>query len=157
VFDTASAVPAEALFLELRNRDGAVSPEVFPRSDGTTYICGISTESPVPVDPAEVAPDPGAIERLHGICAEVSPVLARSPAIAQQACFRPVTKDGLPLIGAINGVTGAYVATGHSVWGILNAPATGEAMAELVLDGKAATVDLTAFAAGRMQPAEWKR
>jgi glycine/D-amino acid oxidase-like deaminating enzyme len=87
----------------------------------------------------------------------VSPVLARSPAIAQQACFRPVTKDGLPLIGAINGVTGAYVATGHSVWGILNAPATGEAMAELVLDGKAATVDLTAFAAGRMQPAEWKR
>ena len=36
VFDTGSAVSAEALFLELRDRGGAVSPEVFPRSDGTT-------------------------------------------------------------------------------------------------------------------------
>ena len=46
-----------------------------------------------------------------------------------------MTQDGLPLIGAIPGARGAYVATGHSVWGILNAPATGEAMAELILDG----------------------
>jgi glycine/D-amino acid oxidase-like deaminating enzyme len=38
-------------------------------------------------------------------------------------------------------VAAAYVATGHSVWGILNAPATGEAMAELIVDGIAHTVD----------------
>jgi glycine/D-amino acid oxidase-like deaminating enzyme len=47
-------------------------------------------------------------------------------------------------------VAGAYVATGHSVWGMLNAPATGEAMAELILDGSAARVDLTPFAPGRL-------
>jgi hypothetical protein len=29
------------------------------------------------------------------------------------------------LIGKVPAVEGAYVATGHSVWGILNAPATG--------------------------------
>jgi hypothetical protein len=45
VFDTGSAVPAEAPFLELRDRGGAVTPEVFPKSDGTTYVCGISSES----------------------------------------------------------------------------------------------------------------
>ena len=56
-----------------------------------------------------------------------------------------MTRDGLPLIGAVPGIDGAYVATGHSVWGILNAPATGEAMAELIVDGAAATVDLTPF------------
>ena len=61
----------------------------------------------------------------------------RRRSLARQACFRPVTRDGLPLIGAIPGLAGAYVATGHSVWGILNAPATGEAMAELILDGAA--------------------
>jgi glycine/D-amino acid oxidase-like deaminating enzyme len=126
---------------------------VFPRGDGTTYVCGISSEGPVPVDPAEVAPDPGAIERLHDLCARLSPVLERSPVLARQACFRPVTPDGLPLIGPISGVEGAYVATGHSVWGILNAPATGEAMAELILDGAARSVDLSAFAPGRMPPA----
>jgi glycine/D-amino acid oxidase-like deaminating enzyme len=157
LFDTGSAVPAAALFLEQRERHGLVSPEVFPRSDGTTYVCGISSESPVPVDPAEVAPDPGAIERLHDICAGLSPVLERSPVLARQACFRPVTPDGLPLIGPISGLKGAYVATGHSVWGILNAPATGEAMAELILDGGAKSVDLSAFAPGRMRPASTSR
>jgi glycine/D-amino acid oxidase-like deaminating enzyme len=48
--------------------------------------------------------------------------------------YRPVTGDGLPLIGAVPGTRGAYVATGHGVWDILNAPATGEAMAELILN-----------------------
>ena len=64
----------------------------------------------------------------------------------------PVTRDGLPLIGPVPGVAGAYVATGHSVWGILNAPATGEAMAELIVDGVAHTVDLEPFNPGRMAP-----
>jgi hypothetical protein len=40
---------------------------------------------------------------------------------ARQACFRPVTEDGLPLIGAVPGIDGAYVATGHTLWGMLNA------------------------------------
>jgi len=42
------------------------------------------------------------------------------------------------------------VATGHSVWGMLNAPATGEAMADLILDGQAHAVDLAPFAPGRL-------
>ena len=79
-------------------------------------------------------------------------MLARSPVLARQACFRPVTRDGLPLIGPISDVKGAYVATGHSVWGILNAPATGEAIAELILDGRASALDIAAFAPRRMQP-----
>ena len=97
-------------------------------------------------DPADVAPDPGAIERLEAICRALSPVLAESPILARQACYRPVTAHGLPLIGSVPGVAGAFVPTGHSVWGILNAPATGEALAELIVDGAARTVDLSAFA-----------
>jgi glycine/D-amino acid oxidase-like deaminating enzyme len=58
----------------------------------------------------------------------------------------------LPLIGPVAGLEGAYVATGHSVWGILNAPATGEAMAELILDGTARSVDLSAFEPARLPP-----
>ena len=50
-----------------------------------------------------------------------------------------------PLIGKVPGTEGAYIATGHNVWGILNAPATGEAMAELVAKGIAETTDLTPF------------
>ena len=89
-------------------------------------------------------------ERLQGICARLSPVLARSKVLAQQACYRPVTQDGLPLIGPVPGLEGAYVATGHSVWGILNAPGTGEAIAELIVDGATRTVDLAPFDPGRL-------
>jgi hypothetical protein len=61
-------------------------------------------------------------------------------------------KTALPLIGAVPGVEGAYVATGHSVRGMLNAPATGEAMSELILDGAARHVDLAPFAPERLPP-----
>ena len=72
--------------------------------------------------------------------------------IARQACFRPVTEDGLPLVGKVPHVEGAYVATGHSVWGILNAPATGEALSELIADGAARSTNLTAFDPARLRP-----
>ena len=111
------------------------SPELFPRPDGTTYVCAISSESPLPIDPAAVRPDPDAIEQLERMCTNLSPVLASSSVLARQACYRPITRDGLPLIGRLAGIEGAYVATGHSVWGVLNAPGTGEAMSELIIDG----------------------
>jgi len=151
VFETGAAVPAEALFLEYQEASGEVlTPELFARADGTTWVCAISSTEPLPIDPADVAADEGAHARLETMCRNISPVLAAAPIVARQACFRPVTEDGLPLIGRIAGATGAYVATGHSVWGMLNAPATGEAMAELILDGTTAHVDLAPFAPGRL-------
>ena len=153
VFETGTKVPAEALFLECREANGAVqTPELFPRADGTTYVCAISSETPLPIDPARVTPDPGALERLQAMCSELSPALATAKILARQACYRPITRDGLPLIGPVAGIEGAYIATGHSVWGILNAPATGEAMAELIIDGAAHSVDLSAFDPARFPP-----
>jgi glycine/D-amino acid oxidase-like deaminating enzyme len=153
VFATGETIPPEALFLEFEEIGGAVqSPEFFPRPDGTIYVCAISSESPLPIDPASVVPDPGAIERLERICAAASPALASANIVARQACFRPIARDGLPLIGRVPGVEGAYIATGHSVWGMLNAPATGEAMAELILDGAPRKIDLALFDPGRLRP-----
>ena len=150
VFRTGDAVPAEALFLEYQEESGEVlTPEVFARADGTVWACAISSTSPMPVDPAKVAPDAGAHERLERLCRSLSPAIAAAPIVARQACYRPVTEDGVPMIGRVPGVDGAYVATGHSVWGMLNAPATGEAMAELMLDGATSHIDLGPFAVSR--------
>ena len=152
IFETGTRVPPEALFLEYQEADGEVlTPELFVRADGTTWACAVSSTNPMPVDPALVGPDDGAHARLEALCRSISPALADAPILARQACFRPVTEDGLPMIGAVPGVAGAYVATGHSVWGMLNAPATGEAMAGLILDGAAREVDLTSFAPGRLE------
>ena len=79
-------------------------------------------------------------------------MLASAKILARQACYRPITRDGLPLIGRVPGIEGAYVATGHSVWGMLNAPATGEAIAELITEGAAHTIDLSPFEPGRLPP-----
>ena len=153
IFRTVKPISPHALFVEYEDEDGAVdSPEVFPRPDGTTYVCGLSSEAPLPGDPAAVAPDPDACERLRAMTGTFAPALAEAEIVAAQACYRPIAGDGLPLLGRVPGVDAAYVATGHSVWGILNAPATGEAMAELVVEGGARSVDIGAFDPARLPP-----
>jgi glycine/D-amino acid oxidase-like deaminating enzyme len=146
ILRTPIPISAHALFVECEAADGKVdTPEVFPRSDGTVYVCGLSSAAPLPSDPAEVVTDAGAQARLKAMIRTFSPALADAQVVAAQACYRPVTRDGLPLLGRVPGVDRAYVATGHSVWGMLNAPATGEAMAELIGEGTTRTLDIAAF------------
>ena len=153
VYDLGSDVPADALFLETQEDSGAVvSVEIFPRADGSTHITAFSDQAPLPLDPSAVTPDSDALDRLQAIAERLSPLFRAEKIIARQACFRPVTQDGLPLIGKVPRSEGAYVATGHNVWGILNAPATGEALAELIADGEAVTTDLTPFDPVRLRP-----
>ncbi len=153
VFRYAPEPVPHALFVELEAEGGTLaSPEVMPRPDGTTYVCGLSSEQPLPVDPAAVVPDEGGCDRLRAMTAQFAPALGSAEVLAEQACYRPVVEDGLPLIGAVPGAAGAYVATAHSVWGMLNGPATGEAVAELIADGAASTVDLAPFDPARLAP-----
>ena len=145
VFDFEPAEPY-ALFVELEGADGDVAtPEVVPRLDGTTYFCSVRGHDPLPVDPADVALEAGAIDRLRAMAATFSPDLAASKILAEQVCYRPISSDGIPIMGRVPNINGAYVATGHSVWGMLNGPATGEAMAELIVNGSTSKVNLDAF------------
>ena len=50
---------------------------------------------------------------------------------------RPMTPDGLPVIGWLPGYTNLAVASGHAMLGVTLAPATGEAVAEMVTTGRA--------------------
>ncbi|MCK1288568.1 FAD-binding oxidoreductase [Bradyrhizobium sp. 44] len=152
VYDTGTDVPADALFLESEENGSAVSIEVFPRADGSTHITALSDIAPLPLDPAAVTPDNDAIARLQTMSERLSPQFRSERIIARQACFRPVTQDGLPLIGKVPRSEGLYVATGHNVWGILNAPATGEAMAQLIAEGATRSVDISPFDPARLAP-----
>jgi glycine/D-amino acid oxidase-like deaminating enzyme len=153
VYDTGDDLPADALFLDYHEEDGSViTVEVFPRADGSTHVTAFSNGAPLPLDPAHVTPDTDALDLLQMICQRLSPAFRADRIIARQACFRPLTEDGLPLIGKVPRLDGAYVATGHNVWGILNAPATGEALAELLAEGKSLTTDLTPFDPARLGP-----
>jgi glycine/D-amino acid oxidase-like deaminating enzyme len=152
VYDTGSDVPAHALFLEYQDEDeGALTVEVFPRADGSTHVTAFSGQQPLPLDPSTITAEADEIARLMAICERLSPAFRAERIIARQACFRPVTQDGLPLIGKVTGSEGIYVATGHNVWGILNAPATGEALTELIA-GHRSRVDLSPYDPGRLRP-----
>jgi glycine/D-amino acid oxidase-like deaminating enzyme len=142
--DEGRVATADALFLL---GVPGLEPEIYPRPGGEVYVCGVSSEEAPPAAADAVEATPGAAATLRAVAAQVSPsLLANAPLLKAQACFLPVPDgDGLPLIGALPGVAGAYVATGHSCWGILLAPATGLAMTELILDGAAAAVDLAPF------------
>jgi len=141
-----AAVPAHALFVDYRTADGrALEPEIVPRPDGEVYVCGMADPAPLPDSPEGVEVNEASCGILARAAGRVSTALAAATITRRQACYRPVTDDGLPLIGRVPGVAGAYVATGHGPWGMLNAPTTGLALAELMTDGQASSVDLRAF------------
>lgn len=147
------AITPHALFLSYLPSGGgkAMDPEVYPRPTGEVYLCGMSSREEVPDDPEQVTGNPEAISVLKRVARTVSSHLSEEKAgvKAEQACFLPCTEDGNPVIGEIPGVKGCYVATGHSCWGILNGPATGAAIAELVMDGRATIVDVSRFSPAR--------
>lgn len=137
-------VAAEALFLN--DESNRAEPEVYPRPDGSIYVCGnkhsVAYSSVPPQLAADVTPeDDGSINYLL----KIADVVKNEDVIASQACYLPYSETNRPILSGVPGVDGAFLAAGHSCWGILMAPATGLAMAELIVDGKSTSIDLSHF------------
>lgn len=62
--------------------------------------------------------------------------------------MRPLTPDGLPILGRVPGYRNLFVASGHAMLGVTLAPVTGEVMADLMA-GTGSAVDLKPFDPGR--------
>ena len=146
-------VPAQALFVDYEDERGAWhGPEVVARASGEVYLCGFGDDSPVPASAAEVGVDESACARLATVAARLSGVLGGARVRRRQACYRPICRDALPVMGALERIAGAFVATGHNCWGMLNAPGSGYAMAELIAEGVSREIDLVPFAPSRLPP-----
>jgi glycine/D-amino acid oxidase-like deaminating enzyme len=65
------------------------------------------------------------------------PSIATAPIGQPRRCARPLSIDGRPLVGAVPGIAGLWVAAGHGPWGISTGPASGRLIADLV-DGRVA-------------------
>lgn len=63
--------------------------------------------------------------------------------------MRPLTPDGLPMLGRVPGIGNLSVATGHAMLGITMAPVTGELMADLI-EGRPGSA-LAPFEPGRFR------
>ena len=62
--------------------------------------------------------------------------LKRLNVIRVFAGLRPYTPDGLPILGAVEGLEGFIMAAGHEGDGIALSPITGEIIAGLIVDNK---------------------
>jgi glycine/D-amino acid oxidase-like deaminating enzyme len=116
--------------------DKRPSPEIHEPSDAEVDFSLVSSAGSSALGstflPAE--PDPEAwLPALRRVGARYVPGIAGAPLIGLRHCARPVSADGRPLIGAIAGVTGLYVAAGHGPWGISTGPGSARLIADLIL------------------------
>jgi glycine oxidase len=102
--------------------------DVYLLSRGGEAIVG-STMETVGYRP-EVTQD--GLARLRAVAASLSPTLASPRVRRSWAGLRPMTPDGLPLIGRDPEVEGLWYATGHGRNGILLAGLTGVILAQLL-------------------------
>lgn len=70
------------------------------------------------------------------------PLLAQASLLSEWAGLYEVTPDAHPVIDAVREPAGFYIAAGFSGHGFMHGPITGLLMAELVLDGRAHTLDI---------------
>lgn len=78
----------------------------------------------------------------------LAPSLGEAAVVGQTACLRPLSGDGLPLLGPVPGWEGLFVATGHGRRGILLGPVSGQVVAALAL-GRTPGIPIEAFAPAR--------
>lgn len=147
----AAELPAQVVFSEFLGRDGGSGEyRLYPRADATVYVTGVREHVTLPDDPKSVGPKEASCDELHRVAGAHSSVLRHATVLARTACHRPLTVDGLPLVGPVEDAPGVYLATAHASWGILNAPATGRMVAEMILDGGSHSLDASPFALARL-------
>jgi len=131
--------PVKGQVVELRALDGAVPCEriigaervyVVPRADGR-LIAGATVEE----QGFDTTVTAGGVLELLREAYRLLPDVAEMELVEAAVGLRPGTPDNLPLIGP-GGLDGLLWATGHYRNGILLAPLTGDAVAELLDRGE---------------------
>jgi FAD-dependent oxidoreductase domain-containing protein 1 len=125
---------------------------VYVRPEGEGYVCGVSP-------PESEDPDSEDFEVVWSQFEEIiwPAMAARIPAFESLrpgrawACHYDLNIfDHNAIVGRLAGFENAYLAAGFSGHGIQQSPAIGRGLAELVVDGRYATLDLTPFAFDRI-------
>ena len=104
-----------------------------------------------PVDPdnfPQRALDESLEEIIERACRRV-PKLEGAEVMRGVTGVYDMTPDSRPLLGGVPGIQGLYLCAGFSGMGFKTSPAIGLVMSELVIDGKARSVDISPFRPNR--------
>ncbi len=133
--------------------------EIYPRNDGSLYICGIGGSNYIDNDmmreggecatPSLIQANPSRVDAAQKSFASMTSIGKRQKADVVQACMRPCPPDAMPCMGKIPKTSNAFISAGHNCWGILWGPVSGLIMSELLLEGRSKCVDIEAFKPSR--------
>jgi sarcosine oxidase subunit beta len=93
-------------------------------------------------------------EELLPMALRVFPPLEEADIVHQWCGLYEMTPDRHPIIGEAPGVRGLYLANGFSGHGFQHAPVVGKLLAEMIVDGKATTVDVSTLGLDRFERGE---
>jgi len=134
--------------------DYANSMYFRPESGGLTLV-GLEDGNPLGQSPDGYtdSSQPGFVERaIDRICKRI-PALESGSLYSHHGGYDGITPDQRAILGPA-GPDGFYLDCGFSGTGFKIAPAVGAAMAEWILDGQPATVDITPFRLERFEAGE---
>jgi sarcosine oxidase subunit beta len=116
--------------------------EWYYRKEGHGVLFGMgkrqAAEAPMSIDWAFL---PQVIEvATHRI-----PILAEARVASGWTGLRPLSRDGRPILGGVDGIEGYINSCGWGGEGIMHSPIGGQLAAELIHDGKTSTFDIQDF------------
>ena len=102
--------------------------EVYPRPDGTIYLCGIGGSDYVSKDDLkegafrkECEAKAARVDAAKAAFQEMSSLYKNQGELERtQACMRPCPPDAMPYMGKIPSYEGAYINAGHNCWYVCN-------------------------------------
>ena len=115
------------------------------KPDGLMW-CG-TTEERVGFDENITTP---ARDKITESALRVLPFLSEAKLVKQTACLRPITADGMPVIGRLPGMEKIVVATGAGRHGIAIGPGMGRSAADMAA-GRDSSVDVSSLSASRFR------
>jgi len=124
----------------------------YVRPEGAYYICGIQPEETNDPDTRDFTIDHGLFEeRLWPILANRVPALEAVKVVnAWAGHYDYNTFDQNAILGPHPSARNFYLANGFSGHGLQQSPAVGRALAELILEGRYVTLDLSRFGVERV-------
>ena len=130
-------IPSKGEIVRLGPPEGAQLPvhlhgpcSLVHKKDGMVWAAATSDEAGF-----DRAPTEWALEKLSRDASSMMPVMADAPVLMRTVCFRPVSEDGLPIVGKIRSQAPIWVATGGGGSGIMQSLLIGEAVAGMITSG----------------------
>lgn len=98
---------------------------------GGEVAAGATREEDSGFDPRVTA---GGVYQILDETFMAAPGLADAEFTQAKVGLRPASADGLPILGEVSGINGAYLATGHGATGLQLGPYSGKLIAQRILD-----------------------